>query len=252
MTRRPTGRPSRNRPLTRQQPTKPQGAGDRPTTASASAGAGADAEARVDGEPGVGGNGQGEDGFAEGEFVTASVVDVERPTATRTTNVHHVTPGETVTVRVQVHADEGRVVLHEGLPDGEIAVAAVEPEPIDVAERDDEVFVAWEAPGEAFLEYAAWVDEDADQRVDMTFEGSLLTADADEEVGGVTNVALVGDVFERIVARGEVTDEDLRQARAKLEAEALTSEQFQRVYRAWLRWGEGDEELAELERPPDD
>jgi hypothetical protein len=135
------------------------------------------------------------------------------------------------------------------MPEGEVAVAAVEPEPIDVAERDDEVFVAWEAPGEAHLEYAAWTDDE--EALEMRFDGVLLTPETEHDVEGAAAVAVVGDIFERIVAQGEVTDEDLRKARARMEDGEMTSEQFQRVYRAWLRWGDGDAP-PELEPPADD
>jgi predicted RND superfamily exporter protein len=180
---------------------------------------------------------------ADDEFVRATVVDADRPTGRRQTNVSHVTPGETVTVTVEVEAGDGRVVLQESLPGGEIAVAAVEPEPIDVGERDDEVFVAWEGPNRARLEYAAWVDEDVDA-AGMTFEGTVLTPEAEAEVEGVDRIDLVGDIFERIVARGEVTHDDLRKARASLEDGEMTSEQYQRVYQAWLRWGDHDDTPA--------
>jgi preprotein translocase subunit SecF len=193
-----------------------------------------------------------EDGeeFGDGEFVAAPVVEVGAATATRRTNATHVEPGETVTVRVAVDGSDDRVVLREAVPGGEIAVAAVEPEPIDVGERDDEVFVAWDGPGEAHLEYAAWVPEDCSDPA-MEFDGAVLTQAEETPVDGVDRVELVGDIFERIVARGEVTDDDLRRARARLEDGEMTTEQYQRVYQAWLRWGPQDG-APELESPADD
>jgi preprotein translocase subunit SecF len=188
--------------------------------------------------------------FGDGEFVAAPVVEVDAVSATRRTNATHVEPGETVTVRVAVDAGDDRVVLREAVPDGEIAVAAIEPEPIDVGERDDEVFVAWDGPGEAHLEYAAWVPEDATDPA-MAFDGVVLTQAEERPVDGVDRVELVGDIFERIVAQGEVTEDDLRRARASMEDGEMTSEQYQRVYQAWLRWGRQDG-APELESPGDD
>jgi len=198
----------------------------------------------ADGMPAVAANGAAasgaDDGFEEGGFVSASVVEVDHPTARRRTNVSHVTPGETVTVSVDVEAGDERVVLHEALPGGEVAVASVEPEPVDVGERDDEVFVAWDGPGRATLEYAAWVEADTDA-ARMSFEGTLLTQETEHAVRGDEGVDLVGDIFERIVAQGAVTDDDLRKARASVEDGEMTGEQYERVYQAWLRWGRADD-----------
>jgi predicted RND superfamily exporter protein len=193
---------------------------------------------------------EAEEEFGDGEFVAAPVVEADAVSATRRTNATHVEPGETVTVRVAVDAGGDRVVLREAVPGGEIAVAAVEPEPIDVGERDDEVFVAWDGPGEAHLEYAAWVPEDATDPA-MAFDGVVLSQAEEKPVDGVERVGLVDDIFERIVAQGEVTEDDLRRARASMEDGEMTSEQYQRVYQAWLRWGRQDG-APELEPPADD
>ncbi len=62
----------------------------------------------------------------------------------------------------------------------------------------------------------------------------MLTGAGDVDVAGTGEVAVVTDLFERVVARGTVTDDDLAAAEERLRAGELTERKFERIYRAWL------------------
>ena len=192
-------------------------------------------------------NAQTADASNEDGFVSASVV-TDDLRATRRLDRRYVAPGDTVVVEMRIEAPSGRFVLRESVAgDATLSVTDAEPEPVDVVERGDEVSVAFDLDeGSPTVTYELSVSDDIRDGAEVTLDGAVLTAERDRPVGGETTVTVVRDLFERIIAAGTVTDDDLRLARRRLEAGELSETQFDRVRRAWLR-DDGDRALA----PPD-
>ncbi|WP_435144338.1 MMPL family transporter [Halobaculum sp. P14] len=174
-----------------------------------------------------------EDEFAEADFVPAAVVDADARVV-RVVDREYVAPGDDVQVTVRASGVADRVVLHEEF-DGDVALDEATPEPVDVVERDGELYVAWDATDGVALQYDAAVPADADDGASFGFDGALMAADGDRPVGGADAVSVVEDLFERVLAAGTVTDDDLRGARERFEDGAISDAQFERIHRAWIR-----------------
>jgi predicted RND superfamily exporter protein len=157
--------------------------------------------------------------------------------ARRSVAGRYVTPGGSVDVEVTVDALGGRTVLRESFDGSVEEVLSVDPEPVHFAASGGSVYVAWEEEGSATLRYRATVPEWAGDDDEPLFTGRVGRPDGDAPVGGTQRVSVVTDVFERVVAGGEVTADDLRVAGERLAEGELTPEQFERIQRAWLRDG---------------
>ena len=171
-------------------------------------------------------------------FVSAVVVS-GGPQAARRLARTHVPPGSQVSVELRVENVTGRFMIRESL-DGGVSGAALSfdssrPTPVDILERADEVSVAAEADGTARISYEIAVPESAPDGTRIGIDGTVMTSDTKETVGGETTITVVTELFERITAAGEVTDTDLQTAREQWEAGEITTDAFERVRRAWLR-----------------
>ena len=166
--------------------------------------------------------------------------------AHRTVDHEHVRPGQDATVEVRLDAATGRIGLRERFDGEGVTVESVEPEPASVAEHGQTVYAVWTLDDEpATVTYTATVPEMAADGHTFTFEGQVLTAGEDVDVVGDETVRVVVDLFERVLARGEVTDDDLAAAEERLAAGDLTETQFERIYRTWL----GEAEALETRQP---
>jgi len=166
--------------------------------------------------------------------------------AHRTVAHEHVRPGQDVTVEVRLDDATGRVGLRERFDGEAVTVESVEPDPASVAEHGQTVYAVWTLDDEpATVTYTATVPEMAADGHTFTFEGRVLTAGEDVDVVGEETVRVVVDLFERVLARGEVTDDDLAAAEERLAAGELTETQFERIYRTWL----GEDDALEPRQP---
>jgi predicted RND superfamily exporter protein len=187
--------------------------------------------------------------WTDAGFVPASVVDGETR-AVREIAQPYVAPGTTTHATITVENANGRFVLREDCADLTLSVEETEPEPVDVVDRGTELNIAWDVDGTAELRYDITVAEDAEDGDEYTLTGVLLTDDGDREVRGDATVSVVADLFERIIAAGEVSDADLRLAREQYQDGSLSKTQFDRIHRAWLRDGGSETpELTEAENP---
>jgi hypothetical protein len=171
-------------------------------------------------------------------------------TVRRTVTHGHVRPGQEITVEVAVDSASGRVGIRERFDGATVSVDAVSPEPASVAEHGRTVFAVWSLDDRpASVTYTATIPDTAADGETYTFEGTVMTAGEDVAVVGDEAVRVVTDLFERVLARGEVTDDDLAAAEERLAAGELTETQFERIYRTWL--GE-DDALTAAQTPGED
>ena len=152
-------------------------------------------------------------------------------------------PGRSVGVGVAADAPAGRIVLEETVTEGEIRVTDVEPEPVDVAEQGDTVYVVWDLAvrTDVRLSYRVRVPDGTTDGDVLTVEGTLATEAGPRRVGGAEEIRVVTDLVGSIRRRGSVTDDDLRSADDHLQAGAIDRATFEAVYDAWLRGGSVDE-----------
>ncbi|WP_340101363.1 MMPL family transporter [Salinibaculum salinum] len=169
--------------------------------------------------------------------------------AHRTVEHEHVRPGQRVSVTVSVDEMDGRVGLRETFNGATVSVDSVQPEPASVTDHGKSVYAVWELDDEpAELTYTATIPGDAPDGTTYSFGGVLMTGGEDIDVGGEEHATVVADLFERVVARGTVTDDDLAAAEERLAAGNLTQAQFERIYRTWL----GEDTALEAPTPEED
>jgi predicted RND superfamily exporter protein len=147
-----------------------------------------------------------------------------------------VQPGGTVTATVDVPTHDGRVVLSETVRGGTVTLLEATPDPVDTVVDSDTVYVAWRLDDEpAMATYEIAVSDTAPDGSDLTVSGSLLGDGGERDVGGDAGATVVADIFERVFAQADVTDDDLEEASAALEQGDLTADQYDRVVREWAR-----------------
>ncbi|WP_302080269.1 efflux RND transporter permease subunit [Salinibaculum rarum] len=169
--------------------------------------------------------------------------------ASRTIEHEHVRPGQAVQVTVTLDEMDGRVGLRETFNGATVSVDSVDPTPASVTDYGKSVYAVWELDDEpAELTYTATIPSDAPDGTTYSFGGVLMTGEDDADVAGEEHATVVVDLFERVVARGSVTDDDLAAAEERLAAGQLTQEQFERIYRTWL----GEAATLETPTPEDD
>ncbi|WP_336037949.1 MMPL family transporter [Halobacterium yunchengense] len=164
------------------------------------------------------------------------------PEAARTLDRDLVEPGGRLAATVEVPARDGRVVVSETVRGGTVADLDASPEPVDAVLAGDTVYVAWRLNGEpATATYEVAVSETAPDGSDVTVDGRVLAAGDEAAVGGDDAARVVADIFERVFAQAEVTDDDLAAASAAFEGGELSAEQYERVVGEWARDRPGDE-----------
>ena len=184
--------------------------------------------------------GQSPSSASFGEFVPAAPVDGS-VTATRRVDRAYVRPGETVTVTVELPATAGRLVVHETAAPLSVSRVDTGPAPawVDAVVSDDAVYAAWMPTGEhddttPTLTYDVEIPADASDDETFTLDGVLWTAQGAAPVGGVTELTVLTDVFQRVVAHGTVTEDDLRAAHDAFANGDLTDAELRRLYQTWL------------------
>jgi hydrophobe/amphiphile efflux-3 (HAE3) family protein len=186
-----------------------------------------------------------------GADASAAAEDGSGETIARRSVAHkHVRAGQAVSVEVTIDNADGRIGLRERFDGEDVTVDSVEPEPVSVAEYGQTIYAVWEIDDEpASVTYTADVPDSAADADTYGFDGTLLQSEADVTVVGDDAVRVVADLFERVLARGQVTDDDLAAAEMRLGDGSLSETQFERIYRTWL----GDvEEPVERSNTGDD
>ncbi|CQH58333.1 RND superfamily permease [Halobacterium hubeiense] len=173
---------------------------------------------------------------AETAPAAAATADAGADEPTRTLSRDLVQPGGTLTATVTVPARDGRVVLTETVRGGTVVDLDTDPEPVEAVADDDTVYVAWRLDGEhASASYEVSVAETAPDGSEVELSGRVL-ADGDERtIAGDDGAAVVADIFERVFAQADVTDDDLAEASAAFADGELTADQYDRVVREWAR-----------------
>ena len=174
------------------------------------------------------------EGAATGETADAAAA-AATDAPTRVLSRDLVQPGGTLTATVAV-AGEDRVALTESVRGGTVTSVDADPEPVNAVVTDDGVHVAWRLAdsGAATATYEVAVDADAPDGTTVSFVGELL-GDGERDVAGDAEATVVADIFERVFAQAEVTDDDLAAASEAFRDGDLSADQYDRVVREWAR-----------------
>jgi len=173
---------------------------------------------------------------ANGDGAAADATTAAPPDApTRTLSRDLVQPGGSLTATVAV-AGEGRVALTESVRGGTVTGVDADPEPVNAVVTDDGVHVAWhlDDADAATATYDVTVDADAPDGTAVSFVGEVL-GDGERDVAGDAEATVVADIFERVFAQAEVTDDDLAAASEAFRDGDLSADQYDRVVREWAR-----------------
>ncbi|MEF8756806.1 MAG: MMPL family transporter, partial [Halobacteriales archaeon] len=172
-----------------------------------------------------------------GESVTASVSDDELAPhgrrAGRSIDRPYPLPDQAVPTTVTIRGIEGRVAVRERLP-GEVERLEITPDPVAVDRDDQSVGVLWNvesSPTEATVSYAILPPEEAQDGDEINFEGVVDEGNDVYAVDGDETAIVVGDVFQRVIERGRVTNDDVAHA---AEREEVSGPEFERLRDAWL------------------
>ncbi|WP_232702499.1 MMPL family transporter [Halobacterium wangiae] len=152
---------------------------------------------------------------------------------TRTIERRYALPDQSVPVSVSLHGVDGRVSLDERVP-GEVEALDVAPEPVAVTRDDGAVSVFWDVERSSSTPTVSYTVELPQEHSDgdtFAFDGVVEDATGQRAVVGDDTVTVVADVFQRVLERGTVTDEDVEIA---VERDDVTPEEFDRIRRAWL------------------
>lgn len=168
--------------------------------------------------------------------VTRKDIVATKPAAVRDVEPQYARPGQTITVAVTVRADSDRVMIRERFDDERIEIGDLSPDPVESVNRDDELYAAFEFDGyeKRTVEYEATLPDDLSDGQHTLFDGAVLTGFGHINIGGDDTIEVVTDLFERIIATGDVTETDIHVASDQLEAGELTDRQFELISRAWL------------------
>jgi len=176
---------------------------------------------------------------ANGEGPASETADAA-PTATpgaptRTLSRDLVQPGGSLTATVAVVGD-GRVALTESVRGGTVTAVDADPEPVNAVVTGDGVHVAWrfDADETATATYDVAVDDETPDGTVVSFVGEVLGA-SEHDVVGDAEAAVVADLFERVFAQAEVTDDDLAAASEAFRDGSLSADQYDRIVREWAR-----------------
>lgn len=162
-----------------------------------------------------------------------------RHVATRTLDTPFVRPGDAVTVTVTLQNAPDRVVLQEAPTDLTVTDVTMGPEDaaIDAVLHEDAIYAAWEPQNDdttVTLTYTVQVPDDATDDETFTLHGTLWTPHGNHPVHGHTELTVLSDLFQRVLAQGTVTDTDLEHAHTAITGDSLTEAELGRLYRTWL------------------
>jgi len=157
----------------------------------------------------------------------------------RTIDRPYVLPDQSVPVTVTLRGMTGRVSLREVVPAG-IEEVDVSLDPIAVHRNDGTITVIWDVaaetgetsdPVDATVSYEATLPR-YDDGEEFVFEGWVTTRADERPVDGDHTARVVSDVFQRVIARGEVTVADITFA---ANSQDVSDEEVDRLRQAWLR-----------------
>ncbi|MFB6104151.1 MAG: MMPL family transporter [Halobacteriaceae archaeon] len=167
-----------------------------------------------------------------------ALTDAAEPvvSADRTVSRDYLQPGGRYDATVTITAT-GRILLQERPPGTDHQIESATPDPVDVVVSGGTVYVSWDVDAETdvTVTYSGRAPHEAVDGSTLQFAGDVRAREEAVVVGGTTEIAVVADVFERILAQGDVTQEDLQTAGDALADGRLSADQFERVYSEWLR-----------------
>lgn len=143
-------------------------------------------------------------------------------------------PDESVPVTVSIRGIDVRVSLQETVP-GEVDSLEIEPDPVAADQRDGTVAVYWnieDPSSEATLSYTVGLPEERSDGDELAFEGVVEGEDGHYPIDSDAVAVVVGDVFQRVLERGKVTDADIETA---IDREDITAAEVNRLRRTWLQ-----------------
>lgn len=148
-----------------------------------------------------------------------------------------VRPGATIPVTVTVPTGVDRFVLKEQFGDGQLPVGSVSPESVQTVIRSSELYAVFSVPedGPTRITYTLRIPETIDEGRFEVVDGSVVTARNELEIGGTDTVMVVSDLFEWLLAKGEITTADLEVAAESVETGDISLRQFDLLTRGWLR-----------------
>lgn len=157
----------------------------------------------------------------------------------RTIERPYVLPEQSVPVTVTLRGITGRVSLRETVP-AEIDDVKISPDPIAVHRNDGSITVIWDVtaetakatdPVDATVSYEATLPR-YDDGEEFVFDGTVTTTGVERPVDGDHTATVVKDVFQRVIARGEITPVDITLA---ANSQDISDAEFDRLRQAWLR-----------------
>ncbi|MFW5939564.1 MAG: MMPL family transporter [Halolamina sp.] len=157
----------------------------------------------------------------------------EGPRAERRFDRSVVAPGGTVTVTVETAGVDDRSVIFERA-DATPTLDTATPVPVRSAASDEVLSVAFEGPNPR-VRYTVTIPHDAADGDQFAFDGAVVVDGQLCQIGGDTAVDVVTDVFERVTASGDVTEDDLADAYGGFEQGAMSQGQLNRINQAWTR-----------------
>ena len=178
----------------------------------------------------------GSGGSADGDTDDGPMgsTDATAPRVERDLAPGHVAPGGVVAVTLSVENPPERLAIRERMPGTDLAIYAVTPEPTEYVAQGSTVVAAFEDVTERIvLEYDATIDPETADDSTLSIDGRVL-ADEDVSIQGPASVTVVTDVVDRVLAAGQVTDEDLQVAADHFATGQLSAEAFEGVCELWV------------------
>jgi hypothetical protein len=157
--------------------------------------------------------------------------------ATRSVTPSRVRPGQEFAITVSFPSVSGRVVLNETAPGADARIDGVTPDPVQATASGDRVYTIWDLdqPTTAKVTYTVRAPTEANDGQTLPLQGRALFPDHQVDVAGTEMVVVTTDVLGDILGNGhDISDRDLADVSASLEAGVLSDDEFERVYHAWL------------------
>ncbi|WEL17829.1 putative archaeal coiled-coil protein [Halorhabdus sp. SVX81] len=184
-------------------------------------------------EDAFGGGGDSDDDTTDIE--TAEPTDAPGPSVERDLAPSHVAPGGEVAVTLSIDNPPERLAIRERLAGTELALYGTSPDPTEFATQGSTLFLAFEdVDGRIVVEYDATVPADTAGGTTLPIDGAVFVDGDDIAIEGADSVAVVTDVLERVLAEGQVTDNDLRLAADHFATGQLSDDEFERVCQLWV------------------
>lgn len=168
---------------------------------------------------------------------TGGLVEFGDSQAIRNIKPVYVSPGQTFTVTVVVQTQEDWFILRESFSDERTAITSLSPDPVESFDSSHGVHAVFnnDDGDKQLIEYELTLPAELADGSHSLVDGSVVTPAENVEIEGSDTIDVVSNLFERIVARDEVTGDDLQLADEQLQSGELTERQFKLITQAWLR-----------------